>query len=100
MSMFLIIITDIWLNFFRHVLCCERNDCTCPIESVIPFTRKEILQQDGHFLQMISLSWLKVESTTFSLVWFLSLTESTCETRKNIFYCTSKALFVFEKIKF
>ena len=31
---------------------------------------------------------------------FLSLKESTCETRKNVFYFTSKAFFVFEKIKF
>ena len=31
---------------------------------------------------------------------FLSLKESTCQTRKNIFYFTSKALFVLEKIKF
>ena len=34
------------------------------------------------------------------LVCFLSLKESTCETRKNVFYFTSKALFVLEKIKF
>ena len=31
---------------------------------------------------------------------FLSLNESTCQTRKNVFYFTSKALFVLEKIKF
>ena len=43
---------------------------------------------------------LKVVSATFSLVCFLSLKKSTCETRKNIFYFTSKALFVLEKIKF
>ena len=43
---------------------------------------------------------LKVVSTTFSLVCFLCLKESTCETRKNIFYFTSNALFVFEIIKF
>ena len=43
---------------------------------------------------------LKVVSATFLLVCFLSLNESTCETRKNIFYFTSKALFVLEKIKF
>ena len=29
---------------------------------------------------------------------FLSLNESTCETRKNVFYFTSKALFVLKKI--
>ena len=30
----------------------------------------------------------------------LSLNESTCQTRKNFFHFTSKALFVLEKIKF
>ena len=30
---------------------------------------------------------------------FLSLSERTCQTRKNVFYFTSKALFVLEKIK-
>ena len=30
---------------------------------------------------------------------FVILKETTCETRKNIFYVTSKALFVLEKIK-
>ena len=43
---------------------------------------------------------LKVMSTTFWLVCFLSLKESTWETRKNVFYFTSKALFVPGKIKF
>ena len=31
---------------------------------------------------------------------FLSLKDSTCETKKNIFYFTSRALFVLEKIEF
>ena len=43
---------------------------------------------------------LKVVSTTFVLVCFLSLNESTFQTRENVFYFTSKALFVLEKIKF
>ena len=30
---------------------------------------------------------------------FLSLSETTCQTKKNVFYFTSKALFVLEKIK-
>ena len=42
---------------------------------------------------------LKVVSATFLLVSFLRLKESTCETRKNVFYFTSKALFVLEIIK-
>ena len=45
-------------------------------------------------------SILKVVSATFVLVYFLSLNESTCQTRKNVVYFTSKALFVLEKIKF
>ena len=40
---------------------------------------------------------LKVMSTTFLLVCFLCLKESTCETRKNVFYLNSKALFILEK---
>ena len=47
-----------------------------------------------------TLSTLKVVSVTFLLVCFLSLNESTCQTRKNVFYFTSKALFVLKKIKF
>ena len=37
-----------------------------------------------------------VVSATFALVYFLSLNESTCQTRKNAFYFISKALFIFE----
>ena len=37
---------------------------------------------------------LKVVSATFLLACFVSLRESTCETKQNIFYFTSKALFV------
>ena len=44
--------------------------------------------------------YLKVVSTTFLLVYFVCLKERTCETRKNVFYFTSKALFVLEIIKF
>ena len=43
---------------------------------------------------------LKVVSATFLLVCFLCLKDSTCETRKNVSYFTSKALFVLEIIKF
>ena len=43
---------------------------------------------------------LKVAPATFLLVCFVCLKESTCETRKNAFYFTSKALFVLEIIKF
>ena len=43
---------------------------------------------------------LRVVSATFLLVSFVCLKESTCETRKNVFYLTSKALLVLEIIKF
>ena len=43
---------------------------------------------------------LKVVSATFLLVYFVSLTEGTCETKKNVFYFTLKALFILEIIKF
>ena len=43
---------------------------------------------------------LKVVSTTFLLVCVLCLKESIRESRKNVFYFTSKALFVLEIIKF
>ena len=39
-------------------------------------------------------------SATFLLICFLHLKESTCEARKNVFYFTSKVLFVFEINKF
>ena len=43
---------------------------------------------------------LKVVSATFFLVFFVSLKESTFETRKNVSYFTSKALFTLELIEF
>ena len=46
------------------------------------------------------LQLLNVVSTIFSLVCFLSIKESTCQTRTNVSYFTSKALFVLEIIKF
>ena len=42
---------------------------------------------------------LKVVSGTFLLVYFLGPKVSTSEARKNVFYFTSKADFVLEKIK-
>ena len=50
--------------------------------------------------EYVSLKILKVVSATFVLVCFSSLNESTCQTRKNVFYFISKILFVLEKIKF
>ena len=43
---------------------------------------------------------LKAAAATFLLVCFSSFNKSTCETGKNIFHFTSKALFLLEKIKF
>ena len=54
----------------------------------------------GSNCPVLDCSSLKVVSTTFILVCFFSLKESTCEARKNILYFTSKALFVLKKIKF
>ena len=42
----------------------------------------------------------KVVSATFLPVCFLDLNERTCQTREDVYYLTSKALFVLEKIKF
>ena len=52
------------------------------------------------FRKGVIINLLKVVSAIFVLVYFLSLNESTCQTRKNVFYFTSKALFILEKIKF
>ena len=43
---------------------------------------------------------LKVVSATFLLVCFVCLQESTYKKWKNVFYFTSRALFVLEIIKF
>ena len=51
------------------------------------------------FIKGSSPANLKVVSATFLLVCFVSLKERNCETRKNVFYFTSKALFVLEIIK-
>ena len=59
------------------------------------------LNNDGTYLFASNLvDFLKVVSATFLPVCFLSLNESSCQTRKNVFYFTSKAFFVLEKIKF
>ena len=46
-----------------------------------------------------SYNSLKVVTATFLLVYFVCK-ESTCETRENVFYFTSKALFILEIIEF
>ena len=67
----------------------ELNNANCCTDNLIDFS--EIDYQ---------LPSLKVVSATFALVCFLSPNESTCQTRKNAFYFTSKALFIPKKIKF
>ena len=59
------------------------------------FTRK-----DKVYIISCNLVVVLTLSATFVLVCFLSLNESTFQTRKNVFYFTSKALFFLEKIKF
>ena len=49
---------------------------------------------------LLSRRLLKVVSATFLIVYFVCLKERTCETRKNVFYFASKALFVLEIIRF
>ena len=55
---------------------------------------------EDKFSKKMSSSILKVVFATFLLVYFACLKESTCETRKNVFYFTSKAVFVLEIIKY
>ena len=50
--------------------------------------------------ERLPVTMLKVVSTTFLLVYFVSLKGSTREIRKNVFYFTLKALFILEIIKF
>ena len=57
-------------------------------------------KSDCSYMLQTQTESLKFVSTTFLLVCFPSLNESTCQTRKNVFHFTSKALFVLEKIKF
>ena len=70
---------------------------------MLTFDSKFYLQVKGAAMGTIftpSYVNLKVVLATFLLVCFIFLKESSCETRKNVFYFTSKALFVFKIIKF
>ena len=51
-------------------------------------------------MHRVSVSHLKGCVRYIFACLFLSLNESPCQTRKNVFYFTSKALFVLEKIRF
>ena len=48
----------------------------------------------------VTFAGLKVVPATFLLVCFKGLNESTCQIKKNVFYLTSKPLFILENIKF
>ena len=52
-----------------------------------------------NILNKLQKQVLMVASATFLLLCFVKLKESTCKARKNVFYFTSKALFVLDKIK-
>ena len=65
-----------------------------------PGSGGKTLEKFGLFKSGGQINSLKVVSTTFLLVWLVYLTGSTGETSKNVFYFTSKALFILEIIKF
>ena len=75
------------------VLICFR--CLLCTSLYLKSVRNKIKSNYSYIDQIKSIS-LKVVSATFSLVCFLSLKERFCETRKSVFYFTSKALFVLE----
>ena len=62
--------------------------------------RKILIAFDDMIVDMLSNKNLKVVYSTYLPLCFLSLDQSTSETRKNIVYFTSKALFILEKIEF
>ena len=71
----------------------------------VPYIIKSVLEQniDGKWIKdqiLDSLKTLKVVYATFFLVCFVCLKESIFQTRKNVFYFTSKALFLLEIIRF
>ena len=75
--------------------------CTVITTDVIWMNTKCAVLLANHLRTVTDASLpLKFVSATFLLVCFLSLNKSTCQTRRNSFYFTSKALFVLEKIKF
>ena len=91
-------------NFFNI---CVLSQCIVywiHFQNTHTFTCQNILLHT-HFCLFLKLSKtfsvsLEVVSATFLLVLFVCLKAGTCETRKNVFNFTSKALFVLEIIKF
>ena len=64
------------------------------------FQKFQVIFIKAHISLTQAKPLLRIVSATFLLVCFVCLKESTCETRKNVFFFTSKALFVLEIIKF
>ena len=75
---------------------------TWPTRNSSPFYHYILNGTNCNIVKDAKLFWidLKVVCATFLLVRFVYLKYSTCETRKNVFYFTLKALFVLEIIKF
>ena len=67
--------------------------------SIFRNSPEQLLYRLYFFLDFLLLT-LTFVSTIFLLVCFLSLNESTFQTRKSLFYLTLKAFFNFEKMKF
>ena len=65
-------------------------------------SRRKTMKQGKKFFTKAGSPYLvlKVVSPSFLLVSFSSPKESTCETWKNVFYFTSKALVILKKIRF
>ena len=87
------------LSFNKHIpaLCKKaRNQLNAigRIQKYVGFKEKEVL------LSSFVLSNFKGCVRYIFAGLFLSLNDSACQTRKNVFYFTSKALLVLEKMKF
>ena len=79
----------IYLEGESPTLTCLKKDTKAPFKVVNIRTSK----------LSIKAMVLKVVSATFLLVCFVCLKTITCKTRKNGFYFTLKALFIYELIK-
>ena len=74
--------------------------CTIPFKQWLFFTNIQVWCLALKAFVKVTFLILKVVSTTFLVVSFVTLKESTCEARKNSFYFTSKDCFILEIIKF
>ena len=68
-------------------------------KSILKTQQRFKRERHNVFTEEIKNIALKVVSSTFLLVCFVYLKETTCETRKNVYF-TSKTLFILEIIKF